>query len=601
MYIVGTSGHIDHGKTLLIRSLTGIDCDRLPEEKEREMTIDLGFAHIDYKEFGTVGVIDVPGHERFIRNMVAGAWGIDLGLLVVAVDDGWMPQTEDHFRVLHLLGVERIIAVLNKIDLVDADMIAMTRDEVMEKLRHTRYHDADIALVSAKKGEGIDGLKDLILKNLKELSASRDEGKPYLFVDRAFAAKGHGTVVTGTLKNGSLRDDDAVFIYPLKREARIKRIESHHKAVEEGSVSLRTALNISGVSAHEIGRGDIIYRRSFFTESDDMIARMEILGSEMIKNNQGIEVLVGTADIPGRVLIIDTEMKGGAVIFARIRLERPWLFYPGQPFIVTRTGGFRIAAGGTVILPRYERGLRSAVRENIGGLRDFSREEILAFLVAVHGRLNRDSLADILPYGTNEINAMLLSLEKKKRIEIIESFIICFGRKDGYLDAIRKAVEGSRGINLKEIADATFLEPEFCRMLIKSLIESRILIEKDGKYFRPESSSIDLLPDDMKKIVAEVKGKETQGIEMKGASNKKLGDLVSLGFLVSLDGNILWHREVYEDMKKKVTDLLDGKDRISIGDARDATGLSRKYLIPLLNRIERDGLIRRLGDFRVKA
>ncbi|NLV66915.1 MAG: selenocysteine-specific translation elongation factor, partial [Spirochaetes bacterium] len=210
MYIVGTSGHIDHGKTSLIRALTGTDCDRLPEEKQREMTIDIGFASIDYPKFGTVSIVDVPGHERFIRNMVAGAWGVDIALLVIALDDGWMLQTEDHFRVLQLLGIERIIVVINKSDLGDEEMISIVTDDVNEKLAGTRYEGSDIIPVSAKTGMGISELKELVLENLKKLAKAADTEKPYMYVDRVFSPRGVGTVVTGTLKNGIFRDNENV-------------------------------------------------------------------------------------------------------------------------------------------------------------------------------------------------------------------------------------------------------------------------------------------------------------------------------------------------------------------------------------------------------
>ena len=260
MYIVGTSGHIDHGKTSLIRALTNIDCDRLPEEKSREMTVDIGFANIEYPKFGTVSIIDVPGHERFIRNMVVGAWGIDLALLVVAVDDGWMPQTEDHFRVLSLLGIERIVTVLNKIDMADEEMIDYVTAEVQDRLSGSRYADADIVRVSSKTGDGIAELRDVILNNLRRLTHAADAHKPYLFVDRVFASKGYGTIVTGTLKNGTFRDEDAVTLLPLARESRIKKIESHYHELAEGVPSQRTALNLTGVSSDELSRGDIVVK-----------------------------------------------------------------------------------------------------------------------------------------------------------------------------------------------------------------------------------------------------------------------------------------------------------------------------------------------------
>lgn len=327
MYIVGTSGHIDHGKTSLIVALTGTDCDRLPEEKERAMTIDIGFASMDYPRFGTVSIIDVPGHERFIRNMVAGAWGIDLALLVVAVDDGWMPQTEDHFRVLDLLGVERIIAVLNKIDLADEEMISFVEEEVREKIDATRFAGADLVKVSSKTLSGIEELKEVIVANLRQLSRISDARKPYLFIDRVFGSKGHGTVITGTLKNGQFHEEDTVTILPIHEEARIKRIESHYHVQHEGTPSQRTALNLASISMSKLKRGYLVCRENFFTESDDLIVRVQLLDEKrQIRNNQGIEILIGTTAVKGKIILMsDGE---GTVFPARIRLEKNGFHIP---------------------------------------------------------------------------------------------------------------------------------------------------------------------------------------------------------------------------------------------------------------------------------
>ncbi|MDY6970491.1 MAG: selenocysteine-specific translation elongation factor, partial [Spirochaetota bacterium] len=277
MYIVGTSGHIDHGKTSLIKAMTGVDCDRLPEEKAREMTIDIGFSQIEYPKLGTVSIIDVPGHERFIRNMVVGASGIDLAILVIAVDDGWMPQTEDHYRVIELLGVERIIVALNKIDLVDQEMIEYVIEEVKERLEDTRFHDVDIVQVSSKTGKGIEELKEILKKNLLQLAKVFDADKPFLFIDRVFASKGYGSILTGTLKNGRFQQDDLVTLLPSKKEARIKRIESHNQELTQGNPAQRIALNLSGVSTDNLERGYIIIKNNFFVESNDFIAGIRLL------------------------------------------------------------------------------------------------------------------------------------------------------------------------------------------------------------------------------------------------------------------------------------------------------------------------------------
>jgi selenocysteine-specific elongation factor len=609
MYVVGTSGHIDHGKTSLILALTGVDCDRLPEEKEREMTIDIGFAGMDVPGFGTVSFIDVPGHERFIRNMVAGAWGIDLGLLVVAVDDGWMPQTEDHFRVLQLLGIERIVVVLNKIDMAESGMADLVEQQVLEKIAGTPYKDSDIVRVSSKTGDGIGRLKDAIASNLKKLSQSRNADKPYLHIDRVFAPKGHGTVVTGTLRNGVLRDDDPVRIQPGGREARVKRIESHHSALAEGAPSRRTALNLSGVQADEIRRGHILYRQAFFTESGEIIALVQLLDRKReLKNNAGIEVLIGTAAVKGKIILLSSERTDPLRFPVRIKFDYPWYCYPGQPFVLANPGGFRIMGGGMVLLPGYDhRKLKAGVMESIGLLRDYTFDERVSFVISVKRWMKREAVHAFFSESDRDIDAAVSSLLKNNILKTIGDYLMI---KTGYNETLRRVADNVKqhvGLNLKEISDSVGVDHDICRLIVQFLLKESIITEKEGRYFGGSDPSADpsALSKGKTKVLETALARGGDGIELDritGDSMKvDVKELIKLGLLVSLDGNIVYHRDVYESMKNAIMSLFNKKDKLAVTDAKEAVGLSRKYLIPLLNRIERDGLIKRLGDFRVKA
>lgn len=607
MYIIGTSGHIDHGKTSLIRALTGIDTDRLPEEKAREMTIDIGFARIDYPKFGTVGIIDVPGHERFIRNMVVGAWGIDLALLVIAVDDGWMPQTEDHFRVLSLLGIERIIVVLNKIDLADEEMAGMVLLEVREKLQDTRYADPPIVKVSAKTGEGVEALREIILENLRLLSQAPDARKPYLFVDRVFGSKGLGTVVTGTLRNGRFREEETILLLPQKTEARIKKIESHNQAETEGTPSRRTALNLSGVALEEVKRGDIIVKENFFTESEDILARLQLLqkGRE-IKNNLGVEILIGTTALKGKVIMVNEERRKDPFFPARIRFERPWFFYPGEPFILTHPGGYRIIGGGRVIWPRFENLRdRKQLKKSLPLLREYTSEEIITFVLKVNRSLPWEELAARSPESEKYLLRTLNSLVDRQVVVLRGALLF---DRDYYLEAVTKMEEAIRrtpGLNITELSHHTGIEAEICRTLIPEVLKENKIVEKDGRYFGGDAITPENLPDDKKKALFHVLAQGLDGIELDRLTDEALRnnvrDLLRLGFLIVLEGNIVYHRDVYESLKEKIMFLFHGHDKITIPQAKEATNLSRKFIIPLLNRIEGDGLIKRIGDFRMKS
>ena len=607
MHVIGTAGHIDHGKTSLIMALTGIDCDRLPEEKARQMTIDIGFAHLELPGSGTVGIIDVPGHERFIRNMVAGAWGIDLGLLLVAVDDGWMPQTEDHLRVLQLLGVERILVALNKIDIAGEDMVSLVEADVRQRLEGTPYREADIVRVSSKTGAGIDALKAALAGNLKKLAAARDADKPYLYIDRIFGSKGHGTVVTGTLRNGQLRENDPVRIEPGGIETRIKRIESHHSTLAEGSPSQRTALNLSGVAADAIKRGHILFRSGFLTRSKEVLARVRLVeGRRELKNNTGIEVLIGTAAVRGKMILLAGDKAAAGEFPARIKFEEPWFCYPGQPFVLTSPGGFRIIGGGMVLLPGYDgRKERARAGEGLARLSLNSFEERLAFIVSVRRWIRREDIHAMLPESRAFIDGSLDELLKSRTVMQLGEYIMDAKSHDEAAAAVLDAVKKHVGVNVKELSDVTGTGPEICRLIIASLAAENRVTEKEGRFFdRSGGPSVSLSPAKVK-LLETARENGGAGIEMErlaGESVKRdARELVKLGLLVSLDGNILFHGDVYNTMKDTIVALFDTRAKLTVPEAKDAVGLSRKYIIPLLNRIERDGLIKRLGDFRIKS
>ncbi len=606
MYIVGTSGHIDHGKTSLIRALTGIDCDRLPEEKEREMTIDIGFASIEYPKFGTVSIIDVPGHERFIRNMVAGAWGVDLALLVIALDDGWMMQTEDHFRVLQLLNIERIIVVINKIDLGDTEMLEIVREEVRERLARTRYAEADISAVSARAGTGVTELKELILANLRKLSKAPDSDKPYLYIDRVFSPKGVGTVITGTLKNGVFRENETVTLLPLNRDVKIKKIESHYRELQEGIPSQRTALNLTGVSQDELERGDIVCRPNFFTRSNDVVAWFRPLDAKRkVRNNTYVEVLAGTDSIKGKIIMLgDAENENEFPV--RIHFDEQSDFYPGEPFVLTNPGGYRIIGGGRIVLPDYNPDKhKKNIKEHSSILKSFSPSEVLLFSIAVNGGISRERLLSMLPLGRKAVERIINESESSGEVIVRGDMVFWKGFYSSSIEKMKKVIKSKLGPNLKEISDSAGVPFDVCSLLIKDIVASETLLEKEGRYFTADSITPDNLPDSKKRILSEVLNAGGDGIELDKLKDdivkKEVRDLIKLDFLVSLDGNIIYHRDIYNEMKLKILSLFETRDKITVPEAKDAVDLSRKYILPLLNRIESDGLIKRLGDFRIKV
>ncbi len=606
MYIIGTSGHIDHGKTLLIKQLSGVDCDRLPEEKSRKITIDIGFASIELPRFGVVSIIDVPGHERFIRNMVAGAWGIDIALLVVAVDDGWMPQTEDHFRVLQLLDIERIIVVLNKIDLADSEMMEFVEEEVKQKLEDTPYHDADMVQVSSKSGEGIDVLKETIAANLRQLPRLANSEKPYLFIDRVFSPKGVGTVVTGTLKNGIFHENDTVGILPLNREVKIRRIESHYSQQQEGNPSERTALNLTGVSFDELHRGHVVYRRNFFVESRNVVVKIQLLQGKALKNNAEIELLAGTVLTRGKCNYLDQKDRGRQEFMAVIKLKEPWYFFTGERFILTNPGGYRILGGGMVLFPGYDNTWKKTIRDKSHLLTTFTTPELMRFNVSARKWMARKDVFSMFRENDKTLEKHLSELEENGLVKIFNDHVIDSEDYNNSVARITETIENNSGININEISDLAGVDLPICKIALPYIMESEKILEKDGKFFTGESITADQLDGSMKAILDEVLGNGSEGLELEKIKDRKKKDiakrLVKLGFLTSLDGNIVYHQSVYTDLRDRVMTLFDRQDTVTVPEAKEAAGgLSRKYIIPLLNRIEDEGLIKRLGDVRVKS
>lgn len=603
MYIVGTAGHIDHGKTALIASLTGTDCDRLPEEKARGMTVDIGFAFINFPQvstLGTVGIIDVPGHERFIRNMAAGAWGMDCALLVVAADDGWMPQTSDHLKVLTFFGIKKLIAVVNKIDIADEDTIALVEEDIRVHLAATIFSHADIVRVSAKTGLGIEDLKTAIAETLKTLPKTTDAGKPYLYIDRIFTSKGHGTIAAGTLKNGSLKENDSVVILPINADARIKRIESHYVRPKEGSgiPARRTALNLAGVASDELSRGFIVCKKNFFTQSKSIVARVTY-SDKPIKTNTYIEFLTGTALYKAKLITLAEPN------IVRFDFAPPCCCFPGQVFVLTMPGGFNIAGGGVVLLSSIEKQDKKRIKENIGLADKGDTKSLLAFFLSVRGWIERDEIKNMFCESNLLLDKYIDELTVENKVVVCSSIIMWAEFYESAAAGLIATAKKTPGVNSKEASFAAGLDIMAGEAALAKLVQSELIAEKDGKYFAEASLCEDELPASVKALLQKLFTAGSSGLDIGrggiAAAKKDIDMLIKLGYGVSLEGGILYHKDTYDALAKKVMSLFDSQDKVLVTDVKNAVGLSRKYAIPLLNKMESDGWVKRLGDFRIKV
>ncbi len=468
--VVGTAGHIDHGKTVLIKQITGVDTDRLKEEKERGMSIDIGFAPLIFPSGRMVSVIDVPGHEKFVKNMMAGASGIDIGLLVVAADDGIMPQTIEHLDILRLLNIEKLLVVITKIDLVDKEQVDIIESEINDILKESIYEDAKIVRASSKTREGIED----VIKQLEKLSLlkfKRDINLPIrLPIDRAFTLSGIGTVITGTLWSGTIKPDDEVEILPQEIRCRIRNVQVFNNNVEKAFAGQRVALNLIGVKKDQLSRGDIILEPGYLSPTSLIDTKIEILSNQKysLKSGKKIKLHHGTREIMGRASLFGLkEVKPGEDGFARFKLDYPLIVKNYDRFIIRNPSPLRTMGGGLIL------------RSHAPGKR-LKREEIINQL----NILNSCDKKEIISFWIKESYPEPLTIEEiSKKAEI---------SKEEVKNIIENLLNSSKVMNISKsgkaeyllISDFERLKQEIASYLKKYHLENRLKIGIDIEILR---------------------------------------------------------------------------------------------------------------------
>lgn len=585
MNVIGTAGHVDHGKTALIEALTGINADRLPEEKRRGLTIDLGFAHFYTEQGEPVGVIDVPGHERFIRNMVAGAWSLDLALLTVAADDGWMQQSADHTRVLRLMGVPRLIAVITKTDLVSPDRVQQVTGQAKAECRASGYAGVPTVSVSSPSGKGIDALKALILEQLAILPPP-PESIAHIYVDRVFTVKGSGVVVTGSLRGGALRLGQELILLPQKKRVRIRGLQSYYKECEQVEPVSRVAVNLSGIDTGQINRGDCLTAgKSLFRVVGEFVARIR---TDSMKRDTELEIAVGTGHQIARLI----RFSSGDL--ARIRCSRQIPLLWNQPIVLIQQGGSAILGGGRVLwLDKTDKQQRLILKEIEPALpAELAPEHLGALKLALEGAIAPEQAKGLnLPAGlrqrTVELDGWIVSAEYCDRLE----------KRIGELAA------APGGVRIDELATKIRAESNVIQRLVaQRLVEQGVLNLRGGILFPPGGHSPQVSPMGRQLLrdlqAAGIRGLELSKLKIAGA-RKELRNLVRTDLAVSLDGDIYYEKEIYIGLVRTCLAGLEPGSTLTIGEAKSRTSLSRKYIIPLLNRMESDGFVKRSGDDRI--
>jgi len=618
MYVVGTAGHVDHGKSRLVRALTGIDPDRLAEEKTRGLTIDLGFAWLTLPSGREISIIDVPGHEHFIKNMLAGVGGIDLALFVVASDEGVMPQTREHLAILDLLEVEHGVVALTKMDLVDGDWLDLIETEVQETIATTSLNRAPIVRCSSETGQGLDALLTALDEAFEHLPPKRDVGRPRLPIDRAFTISGFGTVVTGTLVDGVLRAGDQVALLPGELQARIRGLQHHGQSVEEAEPGTRTAVNLSGISTSDLPRGTVLTTPGWLQPTTALDVRLRAVADapRPIQHNARVSFHCGAAEAPARIRLLEQEnLMPGADGWAQVRLEEPVAVARGDFFIVRSTD--TTIGGGRVIDSRARRHRRNdattiaALEKLLAGGPD---ETALTHLQRIepasldelgrHSELETIALREAVAKQT--ASGMIVQLDEGPLNDA--SLLVSAGghaalttRARGVVEAFVKEHPLRPGIPREELRSRLGQTAKAYAALEGSLVRRGALVARTAALDLPERE-VTLAPEQRataNRLIGVLREGGVQPPPSNGIDTELLGYLEATGEIVRVAEGLHFDPVIHNAIAAQVRAALAARGEITLAEVRDLLGTSRKYAQAILEDLDQRRVTRRVGDVRL--
>jgi len=625
--VVGTAGHIDHGKTALVKALTGIDADRLQEEKRRGITIDLGFAHTELAspsgERLRFGFVDVPGHERFVRNMLAGVGGIDLVVLVIAADEGIKPQTREHFDICRLLGIRHGITVLTKSDMIDPETLAVVRLEVADFLSGSFLENSEIVPVSALKSTGLDELKRQLVRIASNLPARDSAAITRLPIDRVFTMKGFGTVVTGTLVAGTIHKEDELQLFPTGTKVRVRGVQVHSASTETAHAGERTALNLAGVDKEELERGMVLASPGMLQTSSRIDVQLTLLRSaKPLKNNARVHLHAFAAETIATVSLYETkQLNPGSESFAQLRLSAPLLLLPGDRFIIRQFSPVITIGGGVVLdaFPMPKQRLDARERLLTAGATG-NHERMLTARIARRGPsgISLERLITETGWAANAIRAKLDPWLRNGATAKLGNYFLAPGSVSGLKAALLSALELfqtqnplSPGMSQQTLREKFALDPEVFSAVITQLVKEgkaeaagdiihlrgRGVVMKDEeaasrKIIEQAFSAAGLKVPALKDVLASLK------ID-KARAQKLVTLLLRDKVLIKVSDDLVFHQIALTELRKNLAVQKASSPKIDVGRFKDLTGVSRKYAIPLLEYLDRERVTKRVGDERV--
>jgi len=617
--IVGTAGHIDHGKTALVKALTGIDADRLEEEKRRGITIDIGFAHLQLTSGLRLGFVDVPGHERFVKNMLAGVGGIDLVLFVVAADESIKPQTREHFDICRLLGIPRGIIVLTKADLVDKDILDLVRLEMEEFVAGSFLENAPIVAVSSTTGAGMDDLRRELERVSLDVVEKSAAGHFRLPIDRAFSAKGFGTVVTGTLITGSVSRDEEVELYPTGRKLRVRGVQVHGKQADRATAGQRTAVNLADIEPSELARGMVLAAPGRFRVTHLLDCSLNLLPSaKPLKHRAPVHFHAGTAEIEAEIRLLAgvTVLKPGEHCYARVVLREPALLLPGDRFIIRMFSPVVTIGGGTVL---DTGGIRYRKTDNAAERLDILAGQDIAAKVALLVRESKFGLsfADLIS-RTGLVERDLQNVAHAGQLVWLRHPQPWFADRSWFETAKRHIVETMRAFHranplLPGIAKQDLRGRELAAappFLFEALLAETKDLAVEGETVRLRTHKVVFKEDEEQARTAIERAFEQAGLAApavsevlakSGVESARARSLLQILLrekrLIRINEDLIFHQSALD----KLRNLLAGRksERFNVSAFKYWTGISRKYAIPLLEYLDREHITRREGDERL--
>jgi selenocysteine-specific elongation factor len=623
-FILATAGHVDHGKSALVKALTGTDPDRLPEEKERQITIDLGFAELNLsgpdKQRFHIGIVDVPGHEDFVRNMIAGVGSIDLALMVVAADDGWMPQTEEHLQILTYLGIERAVVALTKSDLGGTEPV--TR-EIRDRLHDSPFANAQIIATSIRNGDGIETLKSALASEFATMHPQRDYGKPRLFIDRVFTLRGIGTVVTGTLTGGQLHREQRIVVQPGNLPTRIRSIQSHGRQSEVAQPGMRTAINLPDVSVEQISRGNIVTIADFARANSTLIAFLEKsarlprenAGGRPLKSGSSVYLHHGTSRTAAKITLVKNRLlEPGKKEMVQLKLASPIFAFAGDRVVIRDPSEQHTLAGGMVLEPNGEEFRDEAKRKLLANratapddLRLWVRSEIgLRRFASVQGLLDKSH------FSNSEIADALLSLKQNEEVLVHGKIAANASTWKTLRDRATRLIDNElnknperAGYDLSELGAAL-------RDKSTDVFEALIADMCSHDFIRKQStitrrSHRPALPGKLQPVAAKIHEAlckkpfdppPRRELEWDLEAQRVLRFLIESGEVMEISSDVVLLCESFERMRKAVADFISKNGPATVSELRQELESSRRIMVPFLERLDRESFTRRMDDKR---